>query len=158
LLEFSKSDNFVEFAGDFPLAHAENGAAEIGVLASGELGMKASADFEKAADAAANFRPAGSGTSDAGKDFEESGFSGTVAADQSKDFTLGNFEGNVFEGPETFFAIGAEKPVGSAKGEGEGVSKPAGGGEHAALVALAEIFGGDDGGSHRSRVIRDPRC
>ena len=36
------------------LRHAENGAVQEDVLAAGQLGMKAGADFEQAGDASAN--------------------------------------------------------------------------------------------------------
>ena len=51
-LDLGKGDDLVELASDLGAAHAEDGAVEIDVLASGELGMKAGADLEQAGDAA----------------------------------------------------------------------------------------------------------
>src|SRR5260370_39494510 len=59
--EFGEGHDFIEFADDFRLAHAEDGAGEEGILASGQLGMEAGADFEEGADPAVNLRPAGGG-------------------------------------------------------------------------------------------------
>src|SRR5713226_4164648 len=71
--ELGEGHDFIEFAGDFALAHAEDGAGEEGVFAAGKLGMEAGADFEEGADAAVNLSPAFGGVSDAGEDFEERG-------------------------------------------------------------------------------------
>ena len=98
--EFGEGDDFVELAGDFGFAHAEDGAGEEDVFAAGELGMEAGADFEEAADAAVNFGVAGGGVGDAGEDFEQSGFAGTVAADEAEDFAFLDVEGDVFERPD----------------------------------------------------------
>ena len=54
MLDVGEGDDLVELAVDFALAHAEDGAVQIDVFAAGELGVKAGADFEQAADAAAN--------------------------------------------------------------------------------------------------------
>src|SRR5260370_958763 len=59
--ELGEGHDFIEFADDLRLAHAEDGAGEKGILASGQLGMKAGADFEEGADAAVDFGPAGGG-------------------------------------------------------------------------------------------------
>ncbi len=46
-LDFGEGHNFVELAADFGLLHAQDGAAEENVFASGKLEMEAGADFEQ---------------------------------------------------------------------------------------------------------------
>src|ERR1700674_617081 len=94
-LQFGEGDNFVKFATYFSLAHTQNGSAQIGVFTPRELRMEARSNFQKAADAAVNLRPAGGGASDAGEDFEKSGLAGAIAADKTEDFAFANFEGYV---------------------------------------------------------------
>src|ERR1700674_2835185 len=106
--EFGESDNFVELAFDLALAHAEDGTGEKRVLAAGQLRMEPGADFEKANDAAVDFRPAGGGARDTGEDFQERGLAGAVAADEADDFAFADFETDVLERPERFFAGAAE--------------------------------------------------
>ena len=55
-LDLGEGDDLVELPADLGAAHAEDGAVEIDVLAAGQLGMKAGADFEQARDAAAHGR------------------------------------------------------------------------------------------------------
>jgi len=59
-LKISESDDFFEFSGDFVLAHAEDGAGEKSILATGKLRMEAGANFKERAYATANLSPAGS--------------------------------------------------------------------------------------------------
>ena len=65
--------------------HAEDGAVEVDVLAAGELGVEAGADFEQAADAAAEVDAAGGRLGDAAEDFEQRDLAGAVAADDADD-------------------------------------------------------------------------
>src|SRR5215469_8422662 len=91
-LDLGEGDDFIEFSSNLALAHAQDCAVNEDVLPPGEFGMEAGADFEEAADAAVNFRPASSGSGDAGKNFQESGFAGAIPADQTEDFTFADFE------------------------------------------------------------------
>src|SRR5579885_1135532 len=54
---FGEPDDVIEFAGDLPPAHAENGAIQVDVFAARQLRMKAGADFEQAAHRPADFGP-----------------------------------------------------------------------------------------------------
>src|SRR5437667_175491 len=76
----------VELAGEFAAAHAEDRGVEVDVLAPGELGVKAGADFEQAADAAAELDAAFGGRGDSADDLEERGFAGAIGADDADDF------------------------------------------------------------------------
>ena len=73
LFKFGEGDDFVEFAADLALAHAEDRAGKEGVFATSQLGMKASADFKERSNAAADFRPAAGRARNAREDFQESG-------------------------------------------------------------------------------------
>src|SRR5271165_2958718 len=155
--EFREGDDFVEFAGDVALAHAQDGAGEEGVFAAGELGVKAGADFEEAADAAVDGGVAGGGAGDAGEDFEQGGFAGAVAADQAEDFAFADVQGDVFEGPEGFL-------FGSAKGLQRGADEifqgvaEAGGDLRAAAVVFAQGFRVDYGGGQGQTSDGDRRA
>ena len=118
-LDFGEGDDLVELAGDFALAHAEDGAVEEDVFAAGELGMEAGADFEQAADAAVNVGVADGGLGDARKNLEQRGFAGAVAADEAEDFAFLHFEGNVLERPERFVRPAAQQAQRVAQGAAE---------------------------------------
>ena len=102
LFELGKSDDFVEFARDFALAHAENRAAEKSVLAARQFGVEAGADFEQATNASVNLRPSGGGFCNARKDFQQGSLTGTIAANEAEDFALADFEGDIFQSPKRF--------------------------------------------------------
>jgi hypothetical protein len=143
--ELGEGDDFVEFGGDFAARHAENGSGEKSVFASGELGMKASADFKERADAAADFSESGSGASDAGEKLEKSGLAGAVASDEAEDFAFVNFERNIAESPEEFSFRAAKNGKRRANKTVESVAE-AGIGDDGAIIALREGLGVDDGG------------
>ena len=88
LLRLGEGDNFAESAGfpglpvDLRFLHAEEGAVQEDVLAAGEFGVEARADFEEGGDSAAKRHRTASRGGDAGEDFEEGGFAGAVAADE----------------------------------------------------------------------------
>src|SRR5205823_14048434 len=67
--ELGEGHNLIEFADDFALAHAKDGAGEERVFAPGQLRMEARADFEERADTAINLSPAGRGAGNGGEDF-----------------------------------------------------------------------------------------
>ena len=106
LLDFGESDDFVELPFDFAAAHAEDGAVEKNIFPAGQFGMKTGADFEQAADAAADFDPAGARFGDAAENFEQGRFPGAVAADDADLFALCDRERNIAQGPK--FLLAAE--------------------------------------------------
>ena len=77
-----ESVGFPGLAVDLCLLHAEEGAVQEEVLAAGEFGVEAGADFEQGGDSAAKRHRTASRGGDAGEDFEEGGFAGAVAADE----------------------------------------------------------------------------
>ena len=64
--------------------------------------MEAGADFEQGADTTMGTDGTGGGTGDAGEEFEEGGFTGTVLADDADDVALLDLEVDVAEGPDVF--------------------------------------------------------
>src|SRR5208337_4667273 len=152
--QLRETHNFVEFADDLLLAHPQNRAAQKGVLAPGEFGMKTGANFQEAANAAVNFRPALGRPGDARKDFQQGGLARAVAPDQAQNFALAYVKRNVFQRPECFRLIALKGGPGRAQHTRQSVTQQAGGGQRATLVALAEPFGMDDGGAHtRSAML-----
>ena len=83
-LDLGEGDDLVELARDLGARHAEDGAVEVDVLAAGQLGVKAGADFEQA-------RRRGRGSStrpsrrlgDARQDLQQRALAGAVAADDA---------------------------------------------------------------------------
>jgi hypothetical protein len=138
--ELGKGDDFVELAFDFALAHTEDGAGEKRVLSAGELGMEAGSYFEKAADAAVDFRPPGGGARDAGENFQERGFASAVAADEAEDFTFADFQADVLERPEGLFAGAAEDGKRRAHESAERIAQEASLCVRAAMVAFSEVL------------------
>ena len=51
LRDFGEGDDLIELAPYFAASHAKNGAVEVHVLPSGELGMKSRSDFQQRSDA-----------------------------------------------------------------------------------------------------------
>src|SRR5215469_4874042 len=74
LFQLCEGDDLVKLSGDLFFAHAQDGTAQEGVLASSKLRMETGAHFQKTADAATNFCPACCWPGDARKDFEEGSF------------------------------------------------------------------------------------
>ena len=82
-VDFSEGYDLIEFAVDFALAHSQNGATEVGVLASGEFTVETGTHFQQAAHAPVNFRPARGRPGNAGKNLEQRGLARAVAPDQA---------------------------------------------------------------------------
>lgn len=110
---FGEGDDLVEFLFYFDTTHAQDGAVEIDVFATGEFGMEAGADFQEAGDASVHGDLAGGWFGDAAEDFEEGGFAGAIASDDADAVALLDLEIDVFKCPEFFefgaFAVGTER-------------------------------------------------
>jgi hypothetical protein len=117
LLDFCESDDLIKLPANLYPAHSEDCTIEKDILPSGQLRMEAGADFQEAGHTPLNADPTGCWLRNSTKDFEQSGFSGAVAADDSHDFTLLDIEGNVLERPKLFrllelrFSPAAEEPT-----------------------------------------------
>src|SRR5258708_4882482 len=78
LLDLGEIDDLVELLVDFVPAHAQDGAVEKDILAASKFWMKAGADFEEAADAAAQVDGSTGGLGDARQNLEQRRFTGPV--------------------------------------------------------------------------------
>ena len=159
LLHTGEVDNFVEFLLHLVLAHAEDGAVEVDVLAPGQLGVEAGADLQQAADAAFDLDHAAGGGGHPGEDLEQGAFAGTVAPDDPQGFTLLDSEGDVIQRQDRF-ADALEAVLLADLGVGVGLMAQAGppavevagegaGADHAEVVTFGQVFYGDDGFGHR---------
>ena len=99
-LDLGEGDDLVEFSRDLRSAHAEDRAVEKDVLATGQFRVKAGADLEQAADAAAQPHPALGRLGDAAEDLEQRALAGAVAADDADDLALLDFEAHVLQRPK----------------------------------------------------------
>src|SRR5207237_7767573 len=100
LVDLGEADDLVEVAGDFRPLHAADRAAEVNVLASGELAVKADGDLQERADTAVDFRGSARRIGDAGEDLEQRALSCAVAPDDADDLALLDLERDVLERPE----------------------------------------------------------
>ena len=103
LLGLGEGHDAVEFPVDLAPVHPQQRAVEINILAPGQLGVKAGADFEQRAHPAEQIDFAAGRRGDLRQDFEEGGFPRAVAADDAEHFAAPHFEGNVGERAELFF-------------------------------------------------------
>src|SRR5262249_13729486 len=86
--------------------HAENGAVQEHVFATGEFRVKAGAHLEQTADPAAHLGFAGRRFRDARQDLEERALAGAVAADDADQLAAPHLERQVLQGPEAPIALG----------------------------------------------------
>src|ERR1019366_8416114 len=84
LLHLGKGDDLVKLSFDLGLAHTQNGAIQVDVLASGEFRVKAGANFEEATNASMNLRPSGGRFCNAREDFQEGSLAGAIEADEAE--------------------------------------------------------------------------
>src|ERR1700678_3728261 len=108
--------------------------------------MKASADFEEAADTSMNFGAALSGARDAGQDLQQGAFARAVASDEANDFAPLDLEIDVFERPDKTRAS-----VGGHAGASAGVD---GGGACAGIVVRGMTRAGQEA-QRRAQGIAD---
>ena len=99
-LDLGKGDDLIELARDLLPAHAEDRAIQEDVLATGQFGVKAGADLEQAADAAAQPHPPLGRLGDAAEDLEQRALAGSVAADDADDLALLDLEADILQRPE----------------------------------------------------------
>ena len=106
--------DFIEFGLDFMAVHAEDGAIEEDVFASGKFRVEASANLKETADLAVHSDTATGGGSDAAEKFEEGGLPCPIPADQADNFPFLHFKGDVLEAPkllEFLFFVPSREPT-----------------------------------------------
>ncbi len=87
LFDFGERDDLVELPFDFRPLHAEDRAVQEDVLAAGQLGMEAGADFEERSDAADDARAAARRRRDARQNLQQRRLARAVAADDADDLS-----------------------------------------------------------------------
>ena len=85
---------------EFRPRHAQNGAVKKDVLAAGQVGVKASAHFEQAANPAADQCPAGGRADDPRKDLQQRALTGPVPPDNADGLAGLDVETHVAQGPD----------------------------------------------------------
>ena len=98
ILHLRKLDDLVEAVLDLFLAEAKHDAVDEDVLAAGDLGVKAGAQFDQRRDAAIDLDLALSGPRDAGHALEQRALAGAVAADHAVGASLGYRKRDVAQG------------------------------------------------------------
>ena len=93
-------NDLIQLGLDLCAAHAQDSSVHEDILPSRHLAMEAGADFEQGADTAMGTNSASGRTCDAGEEFEEGGFTGTVLTDDADDVALFDLEVDVAEGPD----------------------------------------------------------
>ena len=100
LFDFGEGDDLGELAIDLPFSHSEDGAVEVNVFASGQLGMKTRAHFQKGSDAPVNLCMAFRWFRDARENLQQRALPCSVAADYPNHVAVLDFEGNIVESPD----------------------------------------------------------
>ena len=77
----------MESSSDFRLCHPQNGAVQVYVLSSGQLGMKTGTYFKQRANTAINPCPAVGWSRDSRKDLQKRAFARSIASDNAEDLT-----------------------------------------------------------------------
>src|SRR5262249_43295183 len=95
LLHTRKVHDLLELASNLRLAHAQDGAVEIDVLAPSKLGMKASTDLEQTGDAASDGDTSLVWLGDARQDLQERRLACAIAPDDAEHLPALNLEVHV---------------------------------------------------------------
>jgi hypothetical protein len=111
-LGLGEGDDLVELAPDLLALHAEDGAGEEDVLAPGQVGVEARADFEETADAPADCHPPRRRLRDARQHFQQRTLARAVAADDADQLALPHFQIHLAERPDVRVSVRVAPPKG----------------------------------------------
>ncbi len=100
-LDAGEVDDRVELPGDLAALHAQDGAVQVDVLASGELGVESGSDLEQAPDATSDPHLARAGLGDPAQDLEQGALARPVAPDDADRLARLDVEVDVFQRPES---------------------------------------------------------
>src|SRR5262249_29687445 len=100
LFDFRERHDFIKLLLDLALAHAKDGATKVDVFGSGQFGVEAGTNFEKASNASIDFRGTSGRLCDARKDFQEGRFPCAIAANQPDHLATANFQRSVSQRPD----------------------------------------------------------
>src|SRR5436190_23365604 len=99
-LNFSERADLVKPPLDLGPLHAQKGAVQVDILATGEFRMEPGSDLQQGADASVELGAPGRGLGATGEDFQQCALSGPVSTDDSGDFAAFDFERAVPQGPD----------------------------------------------------------
>src|SRR4029453_13206329 len=119
-VHLGEGDDLVEAPDDLGPAHAENGPAQIDVLAAGELTVEAGADLDDRAQPPAQPRLADARLGDARQDLQQGALAGAVAADDPHHLAAPHVERDVAQRPDRLVRIALAGPATEPSGEGAG--------------------------------------
>ena len=163
-----KGDDFVETPPDVGFAHPQYCAVEKDIFPTGEFGMKAGADFQKAGDASENPHAPARWLGNPAEDFEQGALAGAVAPDNAEHLAPADVEADILERP-IFLDLVARHEL-SALQQVEGLARE--GARPAAdriaqrgialarrrpmadQIALGQILGGDDDFGHAASLFK----
>src|SRR5215213_8794934 len=105
LFNFREGDDLVELAINLRLSHAEYRAIEINVFPTGELGVKACADFQQRTDTPVDHGDSSSWRSNARQYLQQRALACAVEPDDTDHFTTLDFERDILERPDISVSI-----------------------------------------------------
>ena len=85
---------------DFGAAQAQDLAVQVDVLAAGEFGVEAGAQFQQGGDASARHHASGGGLQNPADDLQQGALAAAVGPDQAEHFTLFDLEADIAQRPE----------------------------------------------------------
>jgi hypothetical protein len=99
-LDLRERDDLIELSIDLGLAHTENRAVQVDVLAAGQFRVKARADFQETGDPAPEASIPFGRLGDPAEDLEERALPCPVAANDPDDFAGLDLKGDITQGPK----------------------------------------------------------
>ena len=109
-LDAGERDDLVVVPAHLATGHAHDGAAQVDVLATGQLGVKPGAHLEQDPHPAAGARHPDARLGDPAEDLEQRGLAGPVGADDAEGLALAHVEVDVAQGPELLPGPLARRP------------------------------------------------
>src|SRR5215211_8108943 len=148
-LDTGERNDLLETSRDVTAAHAKNGAVEIDVLATGQLGMEAGSHLEQGCDTAASAGEAGGRFGDPGQDLQQGALARPIPADDPERLPLGHLKAHIAERPDLLSGSLALTAPQSADGPGHRFPHGAAGLALPEPVALAQVFDLDRVAGHQ---------
>src|SRR5262249_16934612 len=108
-----KRCNLIELRANLRPPHAEDGAVQVNVLATGQLWVKAGPNFKQTPNAARQLDASCRRLCDSRKHFEERAFACAVAADDPDDFAASHLKGHILQCPKHLIVITADATLAS---------------------------------------------
>ena len=111
-LHLSKRDDCIELALDLGVQHSKNGSIQINVLPPRQFRMKSRPDLQQAPHTSANGNPSLRRFGNPAQQFEERGFSRSIASYNPDNLALPNRKRDILKRPELFALSGSQHRYG----------------------------------------------